>query len=151
MLFLCWGASSQKNNKSKIGWTVELIFTIALHKKDEDILEEIKNYFGVGYITQHGKNTLQYRVKSIKDIKFIIEHFEKYPLITQKLGDYLLFKMVFNLMMTKEHLKVEGLKKIVGIRATLNTGINENLKEAFSGLIPIERPVVKGGTVPDPS
>ena len=146
----CFYVGIQKNNKSKYGWTVELIFTITLHKKDEDILEQIKNYFGVGYITKHGKNTLQYRVKSIRDLKFIVEHFEKYPLITQKLGDYYLFKMVFDLVIAKEHLKIEGLSKIVGIRATLNTGINENLKEAFPGLIPIERPVVEGRTVPDP-
>ena len=44
-----------------------------MHKKDEDILEQIKNYFGVGYITKHGKNTLQYRVKSIRDLKFIVD------------------------------------------------------------------------------
>lgn len=63
----CFYVGIQKNNKSKLGWTVELIFTITLHKKDKDILESINNYFGVGYITQHGKDTLQYRVKSIKD------------------------------------------------------------------------------------
>ena len=113
-------------------------------------MKQIQNYFGVGYITQHGTNTLQYRVKSIKDLNIIIEHFEKYPLITQKLGDYLLFKMVFDLVIAKEHLKIEGLNKIVGIRATLNTGINKNLKEAFPSLIPIEKPVVEGRTVPDP-
>ena len=121
-----------------------------MHNKDEDVLEQVKNYFGVGYNTLHGKNTLQYRVKSIKDLKFIIEHFEKYPLKTQKLADYLLFKMVFDLVIAKEHLKIEGLKKIVGIRATLNTGLNENLKEAFPGLIPAERPIVEGRIVPDP-
>lgn len=94
---------------------MELIFTIALHKKDLSILEQINNYFGVGYITEHGKDTLQYRVKSIRDLKLIIEHFEKYPLITKKLCDFILFKSVFDLVMTKEHLKTEGLNKIVGI------------------------------------
>jgi hypothetical protein len=146
----CFYVGIQKNNKSKLGWTVELIFTIALHKKDLSILEQINNYFGVGYITQHGKDTLQYRVKSIKDLKLIIEHFEKYPLITQKLCDFILFKSVFDLVMTKEHLKTEGLNKIVGIRAALNTGINENLKESFPGLISRERPVVEERVIPSP-
>jgi hypothetical protein len=77
-----------------MGFNVELIFTLALHEKDRDLLEQIKIYFGVGYITQHGKNTLQYRVKSVKDLIFIVEHFEKYPLITQKQADYLLFKQI---------------------------------------------------------
>lgn len=127
----CFYVGVQKNNNSKIGWTVELIYTITLHKKDKDILEEIKNYFCVGYITQHGKNTLQYRIKSIKDLGVIIEHFSKYPLITQKQGDFLLFKLAFDLVKAKEHLKIKGLNKIVGIRASLNTGINANL--SFGG------------------
>jgi len=58
-LFLRW--SPKKNNNSKIGWTVELIYTITLHKKDLNILEQIKDYFGVGYITKHGLNTLQWK------------------------------------------------------------------------------------------
>lgn len=100
----CFYIGIPKNSKSKYGWSVELIFTLTLHKKDRDILEQIKNYFSAGYITKHGINTIQYRVKSIKDLELIISHFEKYPLITQKLGDYILFKMVFDLIKAKEHL-----------------------------------------------
>ena len=149
----CFYVGVQKKSKSKLGWTVELIFTIALHKKDKYLLEKISNYFGVGYITNHGNNTLQYRVKSIKDLKFIVEHFEKYPLITQKWGDYTLFKMVFDLVNAKKHLEIEGLKKIVSIRATLNKGVNVNLKETFFKEVSfkIERPVLPETKVtPDP-
>ena len=146
----CFYVGVPKSNKSKIGFNVELIFTLALHEKDRDILEQIKNYFGVGYITQHGKNTLQYRVKSIKDLNLIVEHFEKYPLITQKLGDFILFKQAWTLVTAKEHLNLEGLRKIVSIRAVLNKGINEDLKEAFSNLDLMERPKVEGKTVPHP-
>jgi hypothetical protein len=59
-------------------------------------------------------------VQSIKDIAVIVEHFDKYPLITQKQGDYLLFKMAVNLILNKEHLTIEGLRKIVAIRASMN-------------------------------
>ena len=149
----CFYVGVQKNNKSKLGWNVELIFTIALHKKDKDLLEKINNYFGVGYITNHGNNTLQYRVKSVKDLNYIMEHFERYPLVTQKWSDFLLFKLVFDLVKAKEHLNIEGLKKIVSIRATLNKGVNENLKENFFEEVnsSLERPispVVR--SVPDP-
>jgi hypothetical protein len=121
-----------------------------LHVKDRGILEQIKSYFGVGYITVHGSNTNQCRVKSIKDLEVIINHFEKYPLTSQKLGDYILFKMVFDLIKSKEHLTIEGLKKIVGIRASVNTGVNDNLKEAFPKAIPMVRPLVVNKTVPNP-
>jgi hypothetical protein len=45
----------------------------------------IKVFFGnVGYFAKHGKNSVSYRVTSIKELKVIIYHFDKYPLITQK-------------------------------------------------------------------
>jgi len=46
-------------------------------------------------------------------------------------------------MNKKEHLTEEGLCKIVSIRAALNRGLSEELKIAFPGIIPVERPVVK--------
>jgi hypothetical protein len=52
----------------------------------------IKAHFnGVGSITHHGKDSIKYRVTSQKDLKVIIDYFEKYPSITQKWADYTLF------------------------------------------------------------
>jgi hypothetical protein len=60
----------------------------------------------------------------LKDlIKVIIPHFIKYPLITQKHVDFLLFKQVVELMNRKEHQTKEGLGKIVNIRAS-SEGLN---------------------------
>lgn len=50
----------------------------------------------------------------------IIPHFDNYPLITQKLADYLLFKQAIQVIKHKEHLTVSGLQTIVNIRASLN-------------------------------
>ena len=66
-----------------------------------------------GNIRKHGKDSIQYRVSSIKDLKVIIDHFDKYPLITQKLADYLLFKQFVEILSRKEHLTKEGLQQIV--------------------------------------
>lgn len=56
----------------------------------------VRTFFnGVGGITYHGKNTVQYRVGSIQDFtNVIIPHFDKYPLITKKRADYELFKQI---------------------------------------------------------
>ena len=62
----------------------------------------------------------QYRVSSLSNLQVIIEHFDKYPLITQKQADYLLFKEAVNLIINKEHLSLTGLLKLVGIKATIN-------------------------------
>lgn len=54
--------------------------------KDEALLNQIKDFFGVGNI-RHNKsnNSVRYSVTKIKDLRnVIIPHFLKYPLITQK-------------------------------------------------------------------
>jgi hypothetical protein len=44
----------------------------------------IRVHFGVGSVTKKGKDQYQYRVRSLKELKVIITHFDKYQLITQK-------------------------------------------------------------------
>ena len=63
---------------------VVICFQICLHKRDKALLEELKIYFGVGYISKHGSQTIQFRVRSINDLAVIINNFDKYPLITKK-------------------------------------------------------------------
>ena len=84
--------------------------TIQLHKKDIDLLNKIRGYFeNVGFITI-GEKLANFRVQSIKEISENIiprahgpassrlsgarSHFDKYPLITQKQADYLLFREI---------------------------------------------------------
>ena len=77
-------------------------------------------YFGVGNISIKAANSCVYSVQAIKDLDVILNHFDKYPLITKKHADYLLFKMAINLIKEKAHLNPEGLRKLVAIRASLN-------------------------------
>ena len=72
----------------------------------------------------------------------IIPHFIKYPLITQKLADFLLFKTVVNMANTKEHLTMKGLQEIVSLKASINLGLNDELKAAFPDTVPTLRPSV---------
>jgi len=109
----------RENFKSKIGWSVELVFGIHLHIKDKALLQAIQNSFGgIGNITNSGKEAVQFQVTSIKEIGIIIDHFDKYPLITQKWSDYQLFNMAFYLVKNKEHLTLDGIKKLVGIKSS---------------------------------
>jgi hypothetical protein len=66
------------------------------------------------------------------------------------MADYLLFKDIVNLMNAKEHLTVEGLNKIIAIRAPLNQGLSEELKEGFPSIVPINRPLIQNKIIPDP-
>lgn len=69
----------------------------------------------------------------------IIPHFDKYPLISQKRSDYILFKNIVELMDKGEHLKEDSLIKIVNLRAALNRGLSDKLKLSFPEGTKIEK------------
>ena len=150
----------RKGSRYRLGWSVEPAFSIGLHPKDEEILIHIREYFGGGGIGTIHKNTrmvscpasLQGRVHSLEQISNIIIHFDRYPLITNKHADYLLFKEVIQMLLKKEHLTQEGLQAIVNIRGALNKGQTPLLKEAFPNSVAVPRPLVKlASTLPDPN
>nr|5T8D_A Chain A, I-OnuI_e-vHIVInt_v2 [synthetic construct] len=129
-------------NRGRIRYTTRLKFTITLHNKDKSILENIQSTWKVGIIANNGDNAVSLIVTRFEDLKVIIDHFEKYPLITQKLGDYKLFKQAFSVMENKEHLKENGIKELVRIKAKMNWGLTDELKKAFPGNISRERPLI---------
>jgi hypothetical protein len=92
------------------------------------------NYFGVGKVYVLAENSVLFRIESIKDLEAVINHFDKYPLLTQKFKDYLLFKHAFNIVKNKEHLTLEGVRQIISIKDSLNLGLSDSLKEVFPGI-----------------
>lgn len=52
----------------------------------------------------------------------IINHFDKYPLVTKKFEDYLLFRQAYVMLKNKEHLTEVGLKEIRNIKLYMNKG-----------------------------
>lgn len=141
------------NNKYRTGGKITPYFSIELHGKDLLLLKQIQAFFGVGSIkVRKSNNQVIFSVTSVKDLILkIIPHFEKYPLITQKRADYILFKSIVNLMNRKEHLTLEGLRQIVGIRAAMNNGLSEKQKAVFSDVIPVKRPLVVDQEIQDPN
>lgn len=82
----CFHLAIAKNTKYKIGYYVNPGFSIALHKKDEELLRKIQAFFrGIG-VLKVKKDLVQFRVFSIKDLDIIIKHFNLYPLITKKIS-----------------------------------------------------------------
>jgi sRNA-binding regulator protein Hfq len=136
----CFHVSILRNTKFNVGMSVGVFFQISLNKRDKSLLMELKDYFGVGNIRYRKDGVLFYQVFTVKDLKRVVEHFDKYPLMTKKQADYLLFKMAIDLIDNKEHLTMEGLRKLVSIRASMNFGIPESLKEVFPNIIPITTP-----------
>lgn len=85
-----FSAIVKKNSHYRLGWRVDLVFQIALHKKDLEFLKLVKSYFGESgsIVTSAGNASTDmcaFRVSSPEQIlKNIFPHFDKYPLITQR-------------------------------------------------------------------
>nr|ACV41171.1 ribosomal protein 3/homing endonuclease-like fusion protein [Ophiostoma megalobrunneum] len=138
-----------KDSKRGTEWSVRPRFRISLHNKDISILRNIREYLGVGIVTSD--KDARIRFESLNDLDIVIDHFEKYSLISQKYADYILFKKAYSLIKNKDHLTKEGLNKILAIRASINLGLSDDLKEAFPNIIPVERPLVVNKGILDPN
>jgi len=145
--------SITKNNNLKLGWRVQTGFAIELHEKDLVLLEKIKAFFnGVGDISIPREGIVRYRVRSLKELQIIINHFDNYPLITQKKADYDLFKQVYFMLNKKEHLIIENFNKILSIKDLINKGgLSEELKKAYPDYIPAYRPLITNSKIQNPN
>ena len=87
---------------------------LGLHIKDLPLLFKIQQSLGgIGSIhTTPAENKVNYSIDSKQDLLQLIDHLDKYPLLTQKKADFLLFKEVVELMSNKSHLTMEGLQQI---------------------------------------
>ncbi len=123
-----------------------------MQRKDIALLKSVKEFYnGLGNITlSNVRETANLRFSSFKDLKVVIEHLDKFPLITQKRADYELFKQALYIISKKDHLKPEGLQQIVNIKASLNLGLSPTLKAAFPNTKPVQRSEVMLQEIKDP-
>lgn len=64
------------------------------------------------YINNTNSEVLSLTVSAISDLKLIIDYFNRYPLIGDKLSDFKRWEIVYNMIISKEHLSEEGRLKI---------------------------------------
>lgn len=125
----------------------QLEFAIGLHITDLEILQDISKYLGVGNLRVSSKVCVYSVVKIDDIINVIIPFFDKYQLQTKKRGDYLLWKKAANLKYKK---KVK-LEELISIKASMNRGLNEELKNRFPLIKAVDRPIFKFDLSLDPN
>ena len=104
----------------------------------------IKDFFKTGNIYTSKRGIIYYTVGSVKDIvKYIIPHFDKFPLVTKKLKDFILFKEIVLLMEKGEHNTLPGLLKVFSLKVNLNKGLPTAVKEKFPDILPAILPELK--------
>uniref|UniRef100_UPI002000B219 hypothetical protein n=1 Tax=Exserohilum turcicum TaxID=93612 RepID=UPI002000B219 len=78
----CFHVSIVNQADVKVGKSVRVLFQISLHRKDKVLLDQIKDFFGVGQVIDRNDGAFYYKVSQIKDLMWIINHFDTYPLLT---------------------------------------------------------------------
>ena len=140
-----------KNKTRKSGWGVQLKFQIGLHTKDLNLLYKLQQYLGgvdIGSIhLTRNREMVNYSIDSNKGLSKLIIHLEKYPLLTKKNVDFMLFKQAVKLVNNKAHLTLQGLNEIVNIKASMNLGLSDMLKSEFDGHIPVEKPLIDNNNI----
>lgn len=81
----------------------------------EPIMSELAFFLSCNlksYTTAKNSVGLSLSVSSVNNIKSLVDYFNKYPLIGNKLNDFKKWEIVYNMIILKEHLSVEGRLKI---------------------------------------
>lgn len=138
----CFYVRIAESKKYKTGWWIQPCFQIGFHVRDLYLLLQIKSFFGEAgsiYPINKGKAVL-YQVRNLNDItRVILPHFDKYPLITQKYSDFILFKNIVELMNNGEQFKKDSIFKFINLKASLNRGLSNKLSLSFPDVIKVDR------------
>jgi hypothetical protein len=122
----CFSVTIQKSKNVKLGVQVIPEFHVSQHQRRVEVLKAIKDKFGCGYIKPNNPNnpkdlTSVYVVRNLADIRNkIVPFFKKYPLYSSKQQDFEKFEKVVAEMIKGEHLKKEGMAKILKLSFSMN-------------------------------
>ncbi len=127
--------TERKNNLSKpsLGYKVKPSFRISLSRKDRQVLDEIQNFFGVGYVydvkNPGGRSDMcQYVVQGVDDLVKLVDFFDQQKFHTTKGTSYTHWKEIVQMVSRKEHLTKEGILAICELREKMNLVYNKEAR-----------------------
>ncbi len=127
-----------KRKRMNIRWEARPSFSLSQNKSDRDIVCSLIGFFQCGFVRESANDhTVKYEVRNLKDITTkVIPHFEKYRLVGRKSRDFEIFKKIIVLMNKKEHLKKDGLSRIIklSLKMTKNPRRIKSLKKIITSL-----------------
>lgn len=92
-----------------------------LEQKEESIILDIKNLFGVGNVqTTADPGIFRYNVGSIKSNSVIVDYFQAYLPKGKKLSAFLKWKSIREILLEKKHLEVGGMELIRELAKSIN-------------------------------
>lgn len=116
----CFYVGIYEHPEMSVGYQVLPEFRVVQHKRDIQILYALKRFFRFGVVRKNHDDRYEYRVRKLEHLLKIVEFFEKHPLKTSKNVNFKKFAKVVRLIEKGEHLKKEGLKRIIKISLEMN-------------------------------
>lgn len=108
---------------------VEMHFFIKLREDDKSLLEKVKEFFtcgGIYYQKEYRKNQrncYRFGITAQNDLhKNLIPFFDKHPLQSKKIKNYLLFRQIAQKVKNGEHKTLEGFESIQQLKSQMNKG-----------------------------
>ena len=125
-----FNVSFRKRDDYKIPWKISLCFNIS--QKDQVILSIFKKHLKCGIIRERKNDGIwYYEVNNFNAIQAnIIPFFNRFGFLSaKKKRDFSKFKQIAKLIENEDHLKIEGIEKILEIRNEMNDGGKRNYSD----------------------
>lgn len=121
--------SFRRRKDYHFSWKVSACFNIS--QKERSILEIAQRYLGCGTIRPRPDGVWYYEVNTLGDIqRNVIPFFKQFPFLSQKKQrDFAIFCKIVPLLLAREHLLPEGVKKILSLRRVMNDGGKRKFSE----------------------
>lgn len=106
--------------KNKHGICIRPTFSMSLHHKDQNILQKVMRFIGVGEIIKLENGHYSYQTTSVNDAMKIVGIFNKENYFYLKKKDYEIWRESVSLINNNQHRNYDGLMKILKNREELN-------------------------------
>lgn len=123
----CFLVSFSLRSKMKLGIEVRPSFSVSQHKRSQDIIFFLHQFFKCGGVRFSKRDqNYKFEVRNISDLmKIIIPHFKNYPLRTSKKEEFERFANICKLIYSNKHLSREGLEEIIRLSEKVNVSGNK--------------------------
>jgi hypothetical protein len=130
----CFHVSVNRHPELTIGFQVLPEFVVVQHQRDVQILHALKRFFRGGVVRVNHGDRWCYRARKLETLQQVCAFFQRHPLKTKKQVDFVKFRKVVDLVGSKEHLSVDGLKRVIGLAKTMNLVDPQRFEEVLADL-----------------
>jgi hypothetical protein len=118
----CFTVSISPRGKLRAGWEVRPSLSVSQNGDRAEVLYAMQTFFGCGSIRpDRSDKTLKWEVRRLEDLLGrVIPHFERWPLMSGKQGDFERLAAICRLMAAGEHRSRDGLVRIVELAREMN-------------------------------